>query len=119
VYWHPTILLLKLFVPWRPKAVSQNIQRIVEMEEETVTISVHRLKELEQAAALLVTVQEKLNKRMNNSVERMNAYNKENPRKAAERSKKCKAENREAYNARRRELYHLRRGASTAVDATN
>lgn len=107
--WHPTILLLKLFVPWRPKAVSQNIQRIVEMEEETVTISVHRLKELEQAAALLVTVQEKLNKRMNNSVERMKQYDEAHPEKKRERTKRSQEKNREALNERRREIYRLKK----------
>jgi len=92
----------------RPKAHQESYVSI-EMEEETVTISVSRLKELEQASALLATVQEKLNKRMNNNVERLRHYDVTNPDKRMERTKRSQTKNREAQNERRRELYRLKK----------
>jgi hypothetical protein len=93
-----------------------------------VTISVERLKELEAAAAAIPVLKEKLKKANHCDIDKINAYNKAHPEKAAERSKRCKEKNREAYNARRRELYRLKKeggGAapaapsSTPVDAPN
>jgi hypothetical protein len=93
-----------------------------------VTISAERLKELEAAAAAIPILKEKLKKANHCDIDKINAYNKAHPEKAAERSKRCKEKNREAYNARRRELYRLKKegggtapadASSTPVDAPN
>lgn len=75
-----------------------------------------RIAELEAEVADLKA---RLAKRNNNNLEKLNAYNAAHPEKAAARSKKYKEAHREAYNARRRELYRLKRSesATTAVDA--
>ena len=82
---------------------------------ETVTISVERLKELEAAAAALPILKEKLKKANHCDIEKLNNYNKAHPEKAAERSKRSKERNREAYLARRRELYRLKKEAAAAT----
>ena len=90
-----------------------------------VTITAARLQELESTVLVL---KEKLKKANHCDIDKINAYNKAHPEKAAERSKRCKERNREAYNARRRELYRLKKEAdstapadhsSTTVDAPN
>ena len=95
---------------------------------ETVTISAARLQELEAAAAAVPILKEKLKKANHCDIDKINAYNKAHPEKAAERSKRCKDKNREAINARRRELYRLKKAdgytapadaPSTPVDAPN
>ena len=88
---------------------------------ETVTISAARLQELEAAAAAVPILKEKLKKANHCDIDKINAYNKAHPEKAAERSKRCKEKNREAYNARRRELYRLKRdgGSIVPADATS
>lgn len=96
---------------------------------ETVVITAERLKQLEEAEMRLSSVEEKLKKRNHHNVENVRQYDIENPGRSSERSKKCKERNREAYNARRRELYKQRklavgtailpdRVASDASDAT-
>jgi len=93
-----------------------------------VTITAGRLLELEAAAAAVQILKEKLKKANHCDIDKINAYNKAHPEKAAERSKRCKEKNREAYNARRRELRRLKKEAdstapavqtSTVVDAPN
>ena len=83
---------------------------------EMVTISAARLAELEIEVATLKGRVKKLN---HNTLDRLNKYYSENPAeaadRAAERSKKCKAANRDAYNARRRELYRLKKEAAAAA----
>ena len=83
---------------------------------EMVTISAARLAELEVEVATLKGRVKKLN---HNTLDRLNKYYSENPAeaadRAAERSKKCKAANRDAYNARRRELYRLKKEAAAAA----
>jgi hypothetical protein len=95
---------------------------------ETVTISAARLQELEAAAAAVPILKEKLKKANHCDIDKINAYNKAHPEKAAERSKRCKEKNRDAYNTRRRELYRLKKAdgytapvdaPSTLVDAPN
>jgi hypothetical protein len=76
-----------------------------------------RIAELE---AQVADLKARLAKRGNHNLEKINAYNATHPDKAAARSKKYKEAHREAYNARRRELYRLKRAAdapTTAVDA--
>jgi hypothetical protein len=75
----------------------------------SVLISAERLKELEEAESRLSHVEEKLKKRRNNNVERINAYNKAHPEKNAERVQRYKDKDREAYNARRRELRKIKK----------
>lgn len=78
---------------------------------DTVTISVERLKELEDMEA-------KVKAKNAEDTKRLIEYDKTHPGKAAERSKRCKERNHEAYLARRRELYRLKRaGATTPVGA--
>jgi len=78
---------------------------------DTVTISVERLKELEDLEA-------KVKAKNAEDTKRLIEYDKTHPGKAAERSKRCKERNHEAYLARRRELYRLKRaGATTPVGA--
>lgn len=94
---------------------------------ETVTITKERLQELEAAAATIPILKEKLKKANHSDIEKLKKYDKAHPEKAAERSKRCKERNHEAYLARRRELYHQKRAAvgsttpvvnpSTPVDA--
>jgi hypothetical protein len=97
---------------------------------ETVTITKERLQELEAAEAAAATIpilKEKLKKANHSDIEKLKKYDKAHPEKAAERSKRCKERNHEAYLARRRELYHQKKAAlglttpavnpSTPVDA--
>ena len=94
---------------------------------EMVTITAERFRQLEEAEALLAEAQERLKKRNNNNIERLRAYIQENPEKAKERavekSKRYKEKNREAYNARRRELYKIKKaqspGSPPAVETPN
>ena len=78
---------------------------------DTVTITKERLQELEAAAATIPILKEKLKKANHSDVDRINAYNKAHPEKVAARVKRYVEQNREAYNARRRELYHQKRAA--------
>jgi len=73
---------------------------------DTVTISVERLKELE-------TLEAKIKAKNAEDTKRLIEYDKTHPGKAAERSKRCKERNHEAYLARRRELYRLKRARET------
>lgn len=76
----------------------------------SVLISAERLKELEEAEMRLTNK----NKR---SVERLQKYNKEHPEKVAERVKRYVDKNRASYNARRRELYRLKKENASKGEA--
>lgn len=84
---------------------------------DTVTISVERLKELEAAAAALPILKEKLKKANHSDPKRINAYNKAHPEKVLEKVLRYQNKDRDAYNARRRELRRLKKEAAAA--ATN
>ena len=84
---------------------------------DTVTITVERLKELEAAAAELPILKEKFKKANHSDIARLNAYNKANPEKVLERTKRYKDKDRDAYNARRRELRKLKKEAAAAEAA--
>lgn len=86
---------------------------------EMVTITAERFRQLEEAEALLAQAQERLKKRSNNNIERLNAYNKEHPEKAKERRKKYIEKNREAYNAKRREARRIKREEEKALAGIN
>lgn len=86
------------------------------MAEESVLVSVSRLRELEAAAAALPVVSAKLAKRAHNNIAKLRAYDAAHPEKATERSKRYKERNNDAYLARRRELYHLRKAAKAAAE---
>jgi len=75
---------------------------------ETVTISVERLKKLEKYEA-------KVNAHKETSIKELRNYDKANPDKPALRSKRYKEAHRESYNARRRELYRLKKAAAKGV----
>ena len=78
---------------------------------DTVTITVERLKELEKYEAKVKAKYEK-------TLGSLREYDKAHPEKSAERSKRYKDANREAYNARRRELRKLKKeGASVACES--
>lgn len=85
---------------------------------ELVTIPAARLAELEAQVAAL---SEKLTKRNHSNLERLKAFKEANPEKAAAAStasaKRYKERNREAYNARRRELRRLKREAAPGESA--
>lgn len=82
--------------------------------EPTVTITASRLAELEAAAQQAHELKQKLDKRNNNNLERLTAYNQAHPEKAAERVKKCIEKNRDAINARRRERYKQKKLGQTS-----
>lgn len=84
---------------------------------DTVTITVERLKELEAAAAELPILKEKFKKANHSDPARLIAYNKAHPEKALERVKKHIDKDRDAYNARRRELRKLKKEAAAAEAA--
>jgi mevalonate kinase len=85
---------------------------------ETVTITVERLKELEAAAAELPILKERFKKANHSDITRLNAYNKAHPEKVLERTKRYKDKDRDAYNARRRELRRLKKEAEAAAATT-
>ncbi len=86
---------------------------------ETVTITVERLKELEAAAAALPIIKDKLKKANHSNPERLIAYNKAHPEKAAERVKRHIEKDRDAYNAKRRERRRLAKEAAAAVTTSS
>lgn len=75
-----------------------------------------RIAELE---AQVADLQARLAKRNHYNLDSLKAYDVAHPEKAAARSKKYKEAHREAYNARRRELYRLKRAAVVATDAAD
>jgi len=85
---------------------------------ETVTITVERLKELEAAAAELPILKERFKKANHSDITRLNAYNKAHPEKVLERTKRYKDKDRDAYNARRRELRRLKKEAEAAAKSS-
>jgi len=72
-----------------------------------VVITPERLRELETAAAEVVILREKLNKRNPKNIEKLRAYDAAHPERAAERSKLSKQRHREEYNAKQRERRRL------------
>jgi len=67
-----------------------------------------RIAELEAEVAELKA---RLEKRMNNNLERLREYRKANPEKVTKATKLWKETHRDAYNARRRELYQQKKAA--------
>lgn len=82
---------------------------------ETVTITLERLQELEAAAAELPILKERFKKANHSDIARLNAYNQAHPEKVLERTKRYKDKDRDAYNARRRELRKLKKEAEAAA----
>ncbi len=82
--------------------------------DSVTTISVQELEELKRKAA-------KHDIRTKKAVERIERFNKENPNNAKERVARYVEKNRDAYNARRRELYRLKKEQSkvTHMNSTN
>jgi hypothetical protein len=83
------------------------------MNEPTVTITVARLTELEALAAIGQKTKEKNDADFKRLAER----NKTDPTHYNETVRQWKARNREAYNARQRELYRLKKEAAAAAMA--
>ena len=83
----------------------------MEQTDEMVLVSAARLRELEETVTQL---KEKLNKRNHNNTERLKEYRRTHPEVNAEGVKRWKEKNREAYNARRRELYRQKKEAAAA-----
>lgn len=71
-----------------------------------VVIPADRLAAMETEIALL---KERLAKRTHHNISSLRAYDAANPDKKAERSRLSKEKNRDAYNARRRELRRLKK----------
>jgi hypothetical protein len=71
-----------------------------------------RIAELE---ATVADLRARLAKRNHNSLERLQAYNAAHPDAAAARVKRYQERNREAYNARRRELRRLKRSGGAGA----
>ena len=63
-------------------------------------------------------LKEKLYKRTHNNPDRINAYNKAHPEKVLARAHKYINKDRDAYNARRRERYRLKKEAEAAAAAS-
>ena len=76
-----------------------------------VTITLERLKELEKYEA-------KVKAKNAKDTIRLMEYDKAHPEKVLERAKKYQDKNREAYNARRRELRKLKKEAAEAAAKT-
>lgn len=73
-----------------------------------ITISIQEFEELKAKAA-------KTDERNKKSLERLNKYNETNPNAVRERVKRYKDKDRDAYNARRRELRRLKKEAEAAA----
>ena len=91
---------------------------------EMITIPAARLAELEAIAARYIDIEElnatmkkRLLKFNHSNVERVRAYDKENPDKVRERVRRHRDLHRESYNARRRELRRLKKEAEAAAAA--
>ncbi len=80
--------------------------------DEVTTISVQELEELKRKAAQAETYNECKKKRF----DELNKFNKEHPDKVNERVKRYIEKNRDAYNARRRELRRLKKEAVVAAE---
>jgi hypothetical protein len=76
-----------------------------------VTIPAARLAELEELAAFAL----KVKARNATELSRVKTHDKSHPEKVAARVKRHKDKDRAAYNARRRELYRLKREAEAAA----
>jgi len=83
----------------------------MEQTGEMVLVSAARLRELEELADFALKVKE----RHKADFERLSEYNKANPEKRNEVVNRWKEKNREAYNARRRELYRQKKEAAAAA----
>jgi len=77
---------------------------------DTVTITVERLKELEKYEARIKAKNAK-------DTIRLMEYDKAHPEKVLERTKRYKDKDRDAYNARRRELRKLKKEAAAEAAA--
>ena len=82
--------------------------------EQTVTISAARLAELEAAAQQAQQLKEKLDKRNNNNLERLAAYNQAHPESLKSRKQRYNEKNRDEINAHRREKYKQKKLGLTA-----
>ena len=71
--------------------------------EEPVLVSAARLRELEAAAAALPVVAAKLNRRNNNNIERLTAWDKAHPAEKMERRKRYIDKHRDELNLKQRE----------------
>lgn len=78
---------------------------------EMVLISAARLAELE---AEIVSLKERVAKRAHYNISNLREYDAAHPEKKREATKKYKAEHRTEINARRRELYRLKKTAAAA-----
>jgi patatin-like phospholipase/acyl hydrolase len=76
---------------------------------EMITIPAARLAELE---AEITTLKERLAKRSHYNISNLREYDAAHPEKKRESTKKYKAAHREEINARRRELYRLKKVAA-------
>lgn len=87
----------------------------MESTEEMITIpkaEMDRLRALEEKYTI---IKPKYDKLMHNHAERVNAYNKAHPEKVLARVNKYINKDRDAYNARRRELRRLKKEAAAAA----
>jgi hypothetical protein len=82
---------------------------------EMVTISAARLAELEALVDINAKMKEKLLKYNHSSIERLKKYKETHPDTTRDRSQKYRERDREAYNARRRELRRLKKEAAVAT----
>lgn len=76
------------------------------------TISIQELEELKAKAA-------KIDERNKKGLDRLHKIDKEHPEKVLERMRKYLDKNRDAYNARRRELRRLKKEAAAAAGKTS
>ncbi len=79
---------------------------------EMVTIPAARLAELEAAAAAAAELKAKLAKRNHANIDKLIAYQKENPEKVLEKKRDYLVRNRTEINARRREAYRKKKEAA-------
>lgn len=82
---------------------------------EMVMISAARLAELESLIEINAEMKKKLLKFNHSSIERLRKYREEHPDNKRDRSQRYREKDREAYNARRRELRRLKKEAAAAA----
>lgn len=79
-----------------------------------ITISVQELEELKRKA----TIADKCNTQKKKELDRLHNRDKEHPERVNERMRKYLDKNRDAYNARRRELRRLKKEAVAAAETS-
>jgi hypothetical protein len=84
--------------------------------EEMITIPKAELDRLKTLEDKYTVIKPKYDKLVHNNVERVNAYNKAHPEKVLARAHKYINKDRDAYNARRRERYRLKKEAAAAAE---